>query len=297
MADIRTLKFSEGEFEGQDISSLSDTPSADGMSAAQLKARFDNIGKAMVALGRFNDLIDALVSGTEGASGAGSIGISLPSGMAGNVQQTIDALRQAISEGGYGDMLKADYDTDNNGKVDVADDADKLGGQPPTYYARAGSRYMIINKIRGYTGVMAFPGDTAKGTFPIYSDEIRDMSGGAISLSDTTADAEFNTLVAFEANVAGMYRLDIMLRIINTTDPLPATAEAVIHRNFSTGNAYAYTITNPVVSGSVISMGATVPLGVGDKLFPAIVSTSGAFSTSRAAYEGKYVCTLLNEDR
>lgn len=35
---------------------------------------------------------------------------------------------------GYGDMMKATYDTDNNGKVD---DADKLGGQLPEYYARA----------------------------------------------------------------------------------------------------------------------------------------------------------------
>jgi len=44
-------------------------------------------------------------------------------------------LTQAEAEALYGDMLKADYDTNNNGKVDVADDADKLGGQPPTYYA------------------------------------------------------------------------------------------------------------------------------------------------------------------
>lgn len=33
---------------------------------------------------------------------------------------------------GSGDMLKSVYDTNNNGKVD---DADKLGGQPPEYYA------------------------------------------------------------------------------------------------------------------------------------------------------------------
>lgn len=42
-----------------------------------------------------------------------------------------------------GDMLKSIYDTDNNGKVDNADNADnadnsdKLGGQLPSYYAKA----------------------------------------------------------------------------------------------------------------------------------------------------------------
>lgn len=34
-----------------------------------------------------------------------------------------------------GDMSKAQYDTDNNGQVDKADDSDKLGGQLPSYYA------------------------------------------------------------------------------------------------------------------------------------------------------------------
>lgn len=36
---------------------------------------------------------------------------------------------------GAGDMTKAVYDTNNNGKVDNADNADKLGNNPPEYYA------------------------------------------------------------------------------------------------------------------------------------------------------------------
>ena len=43
----------------------------------------------------------------------------------------------SMGELGYGDMMKANYDTDNNGKVDNADNADKLGGQSPSYYAKA----------------------------------------------------------------------------------------------------------------------------------------------------------------
>lgn len=57
---LSELKFAESDFEGQDIASLDDRPK---ISAAELKKRFDNIGKAMLALGRFNQLIDSLISG------------------------------------------------------------------------------------------------------------------------------------------------------------------------------------------------------------------------------------------
>lgn len=45
------------------------------------------------------------------------------------------ATKEEIANAGGGDMLKSVYDTDNNGKVDKADDADKLGGHSPDYYA------------------------------------------------------------------------------------------------------------------------------------------------------------------
>ena len=48
----------------------------------------------------------------------------------------ITDIRNSMSDLGYGDMMKATYDTDNNGKVDKADNADKLGGQTPDYYAK-----------------------------------------------------------------------------------------------------------------------------------------------------------------
>lgn len=57
------FKYNVADFVGQDISSLSDTPSADGMSAADLKARFDNVPKMMIALGKLNGLIDYLIAG------------------------------------------------------------------------------------------------------------------------------------------------------------------------------------------------------------------------------------------
>lgn len=71
---ISDLKFKSGDFAGKDVSSLSDTPSADGMSAAMLKERFDMIPKMMVALGNFNSLID-LLSGASGASNISALDI------------------------------------------------------------------------------------------------------------------------------------------------------------------------------------------------------------------------------
>lgn len=67
-----SLKFNSTDFTDQDIASLGDVPSAAGMTAAQLKARFDNIGKNMIAMGKHNDLVDAL-SGVSGASGIGTL--------------------------------------------------------------------------------------------------------------------------------------------------------------------------------------------------------------------------------
>lgn len=48
--------------------------------------------------------------------------------------KAIFVTKDELSKFGAGDMMKADYDADNNGKVD---DADKLGGQLPSYYASA----------------------------------------------------------------------------------------------------------------------------------------------------------------
>lgn len=71
---FESLKFNSSDFNGKDISSLPDTPSASGITAAELKARFDMIPKMMVALGGYNKLIDALMQ--KGAvGGAESIGI------------------------------------------------------------------------------------------------------------------------------------------------------------------------------------------------------------------------------
>ena len=52
---IQDYKVSEA-YSGRDIASLSDRPNQDGITAAQLKARFDQLGKEVIP--NYNDLID-----------------------------------------------------------------------------------------------------------------------------------------------------------------------------------------------------------------------------------------------
>lgn len=53
------------------------------------------------------------------------------------LDERISAINDNMENLGAGDMLKSKYDINNNGQVDKADDADKLGGQLPAYYAKA----------------------------------------------------------------------------------------------------------------------------------------------------------------
>ena len=84
---IETNKIAPSDFTGKDVASLSDTPSADGVTASELKDQFDASSKEVVAV-KFNALIDALM----GEQGAASIGIS----GTGTVGNTVAAQIQSI---------------------------------------------------------------------------------------------------------------------------------------------------------------------------------------------------------
>ena len=55
-------------------------------------------------------------------------------GVTSNVQEQLNGLQAALDGKGAGDMLKSVYDTDGDG---IVDNAEKLGGQLPSYYAAA----------------------------------------------------------------------------------------------------------------------------------------------------------------
>ena len=53
------------------------------------------------------------------------------------LNDSIAKITTDIGELGGGDMMKAMYDKDGDGKVDTANDAEKLGGKLPSAYAEA----------------------------------------------------------------------------------------------------------------------------------------------------------------
>ena len=64
---IQDLKFKESDFVGKDVSSLPDQIEGQ---AEFVKARIDNVPKNMIALGRFNGLIDELGANNNGVNAA-----------------------------------------------------------------------------------------------------------------------------------------------------------------------------------------------------------------------------------
>lgn len=91
------------------------------------------------------------------------------------LDEKIKGLADSMGELGYGDMMKATYDADNDGKVDNAKhaesadlaanatkaaDADKFGGQAPAYYAKAAdipTDVSELNNDAGYITSAAVP--------------------------------------------------------------------------------------------------------------------------------------------
>lgn len=110
---LSELKFDEGDFAGQDIASLDDRPK---LTAAELKARFDNIGKAMLALGAFNKLVDALLDG----EALSEIGVP---GMDGAMlSEVLSELKQAQQK-----MAEAQQElSENKAEADLSNVADEV---------------------------------------------------------------------------------------------------------------------------------------------------------------------------
>ena len=91
---LSDCKVKNEDFENMDIASLSDRPSADGMSAQMLKERFDAATKHIVQP-KFNQLIEILTS----QEGADNIGITPIEGIAGyTVQQILTAVKILLDD-------------------------------------------------------------------------------------------------------------------------------------------------------------------------------------------------------
>ena len=98
---INTLKITSSDTAGKTISSLSDTPSADGMSAEALKAQFDALSNLIIQ--RLNGVIDGLVALTGGAEiGASVNGFTNTnvSGILAEIQGIVVDLQEQIDDKG-----------------------------------------------------------------------------------------------------------------------------------------------------------------------------------------------------
>lgn len=156
---------------------------------------------------------------------------------------TITTINTNLENLGAGDMLKSVYDTDNNGKVDSADDADKLGGQAPSYYAKATdlSGYVPTSQKGKANGVASLGSDGKVPTAQLpdtasaeHTHDIEDVTGLNDALSGksatghkhTTSDiTDFSTEMAKKADTSHTHEITNVTGLQTKLDNIVAVAE------------------------------------------------------------------------
>ena len=126
-------KITEADLEGKGVIGLPDTP---GLSTAEMQQKFEETARS-VLVPAFNRLVEELASGV-GIAGASHVGVVLPDGSAGTLQQHVldqdnphgltaasigavtpqqmnEAIAGAVFNAGAADMTKSVYDTQNRG--------------------------------------------------------------------------------------------------------------------------------------------------------------------------------------
>lgn len=121
---------------------------------------------------------------------------ALSAAMGAELKKQIDSIDTNIENLGAGDMLKSTYDKDGNGKVDSADDADKLGGVAASEYAKNSAIPTKVSQLTNDNGYLTEHQDI--------SGKVDKVDGKGLSTNDFTTD-EKNKLeklvVGAEANV------------------------------------------------------------------------------------------------
>lgn len=107
-------KITAADLDGRGVRGLADTPR---FATAEMQRRFDEISREVLTP-KFNALVDKLDADFA----------------------TKADLANSVHETGNADMAKAVYDADLDGTVD---DAARLGGNTPAYYAQAPKRYAL----------------------------------------------------------------------------------------------------------------------------------------------------------
>lgn len=121
----------------------------------------------------------------------------------------ITALSQTIGDAGYGDMLKTTYDSNGNG---VVDNAEKLGGNLPSYYAAKTDIPTVTNDLTdalraNYDAAYQYSlADHAPATAQENVIEAINVNGSAVTVTEKTVNITIPTTIASMSD-AGNYAL------------------------------------------------------------------------------------------
>ena len=140
----------------------------------------------------------------------------------------ITAINTNMGNLGGGDMMKSAYDTDGNGKVDNADNADKLGGELPSAYTK-NSELATVAKSGSYNDLKDKPTDFAPSEHTHEMSDINGLNEAAEELTeiangkcktevfDTVED--MNTWLGNSTNTDGLKVGDVFLiRAVDVPD-------------------------------------------------------------------------------
>ena len=111
-------------------------------------------------------------------------GIKVGANLAIDEDGTLRAI--ASSSGDSGDMLKSIYDTDGDG---IVDDAEKLGGQLPSYYARAEDLTNVNTTLGNKADTSYVNTEVAKKANTIHSHDISDITNLQSTLDSKAASS------------------------------------------------------------------------------------------------------------
>lgn len=191
---IQDLKVST-TYSGRDISSLSDRPNESGISAANLKARFDQLNKEVIP--NYNDLIDLLDSyiltndndilALENA--INGLGISLGD-LGISVQEVLDAYN-----GGFlsGVEISATEPTDNRIKVWIDPTEDGIVIDEANRVAQEIVRQTNEN-IRISSETLRIENEIARNTFVNYSNSTQYQAGNKVAYQGSSYVAKSDTI-------------------------------------------------------------------------------------------------------
>lgn len=144
------------------------------------------------------------------------------------LDEKIKAINTNMGNLGGGDMMKSAYDTDDNGKVDNADNADKLGGELPSAYVKQ-NEITNVAKTGSYNDLKDKPTHFAPD---VHTHEIADVNDLEDTIGTVTAIAngkchaevfnteeEMNAWIANTENTKNLRTGDVFLiRAVNVPD-------------------------------------------------------------------------------